>query len=149
MSLVEKVNDDLKEAMKLKDKDKLNVIRMLKSAIQLFKIELKHDLSDDEVIDVVSKQIKMRKDSILEFAKADRDDLVKQYQSEIDILSNYMPEQLSYEEVVNIIDLVIDEVKPESMKQMGLVIKNVSSKVKGKYDMGEVSKIVKEKLSNK
>ena len=148
MSLVEKVNDDLKVAMKEKDKDKLNVIRMLKSAIQLSKIELKHDLSDDEVIDVVSKQIKMRKDSIVEFSKANRDDLVKQYQSEVDILNNYMPAQLSYEEVVNIIDKVISEVKPESMKQMGLIIKTVSSSVKGKYDMGEVSKIVKDKLSS-
>ncbi len=148
MSLVEKINDDLKNAMKEKDKDKLNVIRMLKSAIQLSKIELKHDLSDDEVIDVISKQIKMRKDSITEFSKANRDDLVKQYQLEIDILNSYMPEQLSYEEVIKIIEEVINDIKPDSMKQMGLIIKTVSPKVKGKYDMGEVSKIVKDKLSN-
>lgn len=148
MSLVEKINDDLKNAMKEKDKDKLNVIRMLKSAIQLSKIELKHDLSDDEVIDVISKQIKMRKDSITEFSKANRDDLVKQYQLEIDILNSYMPEQLSYEEVIRIIEEVINDIKPDSMKQMGLIIKTVSPKVKGKYDMGEVSKIVKDKLSN-
>ena len=148
MSLVEKINDDLKNAMKEKDKDKLNVIRMLKSAIQLSKIELKHDLSDDEVIDVISKQIKMRKDSITEFSKANRDDLVKQYQLEIGILNSYMPEQLSYEEVIKIIEEVINDIKPDSMKQMGLIIKTVSPKVKGKYDMGEVSKIVKDKLSN-
>ena len=148
MSLVEKINDDLKNAMKEKDKDKLSVIRMLKSAIQLFKIELKHDLSDDEVISVVSKQIKMRKDSIEEFIKANRDDLVAQYQSEIDILSGYMPLQLSYEEVIKIIEDAFDEIKPDSMKQMGLIIKTITPKVKGRYDMGEVSKIVKDKLTN-
>ena len=148
MSLVERVNEDLKEYMKAKDKDSLSVIRMLKSAIQMAKIELKHDLSDSEVIDVISKQIKMRKDSIAEFTKASRDDLASQYQKEIDILNKYMPEQLSLEEVNKIIDDVIDKVKPESVKQMGLIIKEVSPKVKGRFDMGEVSKIVKDKLSN-
>ena len=148
MSLVERVNEDLKEYMKAKDKDSLNVIRMLKSAIQMAKIELKHDLSDSEVIDVISKQIKLRKDSIAEFTKASRDDLASQYQKEIDILNKYMPEQLSLEEVNKIIDEVIDKVKPESVKQMGLIIKEVSPKVKGRFDMGEVSKIVKDKLSN-
>jgi len=148
MSLVERVNEDLKGCMKAKDKDSLNVIRMLKSAIQMAKIELKHDLSDGEVIDVISKQIKMRKDSIAEFTKAGRDDLASQYQKEIDILNKYMPEQLSIDEVNKIIDEVIDKVKPESVKQMGLIIKEVSPKVKGRFDMGEVSKIVKDKLSN-
>ena len=126
MSLVERVNEDLKEYMKAKDKDSLNVIRMLKSAIQMAKIELKHDLSDSEVIDVISKQIKMRKDSIAEFTKASRVDLASQYQKEIDILNKYMPEALSFSEVTKIIDEVIDKVKPESVKQMGLIIKEVS-----------------------
>jgi uncharacterized protein YqeY len=148
MSLVEKINDDLKNAMKAQDKERLNVIRMLKSAIQLASIELKHDLSDSEVIDVIAKQIKMRKDSISEFTKANREDLASQYQSEIDILTTYMPEALSLEEVSKIIDEVIAEIKPDSIKQMGLVIKEVSPKVKGRFDMGEVSKIVKDKLSN-
>ena len=148
MSLVEKVNEDLKEYMKAKDKDSLNVIRMLKSAIQMAKIELKHDLSDSEVIDVISKQIKMRKDSIVEFTKASREDLASQYKKEIDILNKYMPEALSLDEVTKIIDDVIEKIKPESVKQMGLIIKEVSPKVKGRFDMGEVSKIVKDKLGN-
>ena len=148
MSLVERVSEDLKEAMKAKDKDSLNVIRMLKSAIQMAKIELKHDLSDSEVIDVISKQIKMRKDSIVEFTKASREDLASQYQKEIDILNKYMPEALSFDEVTKIIDDVIEKIKPESVKQMGLIIKEVSPKVKGRFDMGEVSKIVKDKLGN-
>ena len=148
MNLVEKINEDLKIAMKNKDKDKLNVVRMLKSAIQMSKIELKHDLSDNEVIDVISKQIKMRKDSIIEFSKAMRDDLVLQYQNEVDILNEYMPEALSMNEVVKIIDDAFNKIKPESVKQMGLIIKEITPSVKGRFDMGEVSKIVKDKLNN-
>lgn len=148
MSLFENINNDIKEAMKNKDKEKLNVVRMLKSAIQMAQIELKHELSDDEIINVISKQIKMRKDSIQEFTKAGRDDLKDQYQHEIDILNTYMPEQLSNEEVTKIIDEVFDRIKPTDKKQMGLIIKEVSPKVKGRYDMGEVSKIIKEKLDN-
>lgn len=147
MSLVEKINDDMKQAMKNQDKETLSVVRMVKSAIQLAKIELKHELSDEEVIDVVAKQIKMRKDSIEEFSKASRQDLVEQYSREIEILNTYMPEQLSLEEVTNIINEVFELVKPTSPKQMGLIMKEVTPKVKGKFDMGEVSKIIKEKLS--
>lgn len=148
MSLVEKINDDMKLAMKSQDKERLSVIRMLKSAIQLAAIEKKHELSDEEVIDVLSKQIKMRKDSVSEFSKANRSDLVDQYNNEIEILMTYMPEQLSLEEVMKIIEEVITEINPTSQKQMGLVMKEVTPKVKGKFDMGEVSKIIKDKLSN-
>ena len=148
MDLVTKINDDLKNAMKNKDKDKLNVIRMIKSSIQLAKIDLQREPNDDDVIDIISKQIKMRKDSIAEFTKAKRDDLVSQYQAEIEVLKTYMPEQLSLEEVEKIIDQAISDIKPTSKKQMGIIIKEVSPKVKGKFDMGEVSKIVKDRLEN-
>ena len=148
MSLVDKVNNDLKEAMKNKDKEKLNVIRMLKSAIQMSKIELKHDLSDEEVISVVSKQIKMRKDSIEEFAKANRDDLKDQYQKEIDVLNNYMPEQISKSEAEKIIDCAFLKINPTSPKEMGLIMKELSPKLKGVFDMGDASKIIKDKLNN-
>jgi len=148
MSLVEKLNEDMKVAMKSQDKETLNVVRMVKSAVQLAKIELKHDLSDEEVVDVVAKQIKMRKDSIEEFSKASRNDLVEQYNREIEILNNYMPEQLSIEEVNKIIDEAFASINPTSPKQMGLIMKEVNPKVRGKFDMGEVSKIIKDKLSN-
>ena len=148
MSLVTKINDDMKLAMKSQDKEKLSVIRMLKSAIQLVAIEKKHDLSDEEVIDVLSKQIKMRKDSIEEFLKANRADLVNQYSSEIDVIMSYMPEQLDINDVTKIIDDAFNMVNPTSAKQMGLIMKEVTPKVKGKFDMGEVSKIIKEKLSS-
>ena len=148
MTLSERINEDMKVAMKAQDKETLNVIRMVKSAVQLAKIELKHDLTDEEVVDVISKQIKMRKDSILEFSKANREDLVAQYQSEIDVLNKYMPEQLSFDEVEKIIDEAFSVVNPTSQKQMGLIMKEVNPKVRGKFDMGEVSKIIKDKLSN-
>ena len=148
MTLVERINEDMKLAMKAQDKETLNVVRMIKSAIQMAKIELKHDLTDEEVIDVVSKQIKMRKDSIVEFSKASRSDLVEQYNKEITILNKYMPEQLSSDEVVKIIDDAFTLINPTSQKQMGLIMKEVNPKVRGKYDMGEVSKLIKDKLSN-
>ena len=148
MDLVNKINEDMKLAMKSQDKEKLSVVRMIKSAVQLAKIELKHELSDEEVIDVISKQIKMRKDSITEFSKAGREDLVEQYSREVEILNTYMPEQLSLEEVTKIIDEVFANVNPTSQKQMGLIMKEVNPKVRGKFDMGEVSKIIKDKLSN-
>ena len=148
MSLIAKINEDVKTAMKNHEKEKLNTIRMLKSAVQLASIEKKHDLSDEEVIEVLSKQIKMRKDSVAEFSKANRIDLAEQYNHEIDILMTYMPKQLEKEEVIVIIDEAFSKVNPTSEKQMGLIMKEVTPQVKGKFDMGEVSKIIKEKLSS-
>lgn len=148
MLKVEQINNDMKLAMKNKDKERLNVIRMVKSAIQLATIELKHELSDEEVVDVIAKQIKMRKDSIAEFQKAGRMDLVSDNEREINVLLEYMPEQLTIEEVESIINEALAKVNPTSQKQMGLIMKEVTPQVKGKFDMGEVSKIIKEKLSN-
>lgn len=147
MNLNDRIMNDLKESMKNKDSFKLSVIRMVKGAIQLEKINKKRDLNDEEVIDVISKQIKLRKDSINEFAKAGRNDLVENTQKEVEILNEYMPEQLSSEEVNKIIDEAFAKINPTSSKDMGLIIKEVSPKVKGRTDMGEVSKIIKDKLS--
>ena len=139
--------EDLKSAMKAQDKLKLSVIRMVKSSIQMEELNKKRELTDDEVIDVISKQIKTRKDSINEFAKGGRDDLVESTSKEIEILSTYLPEQLTEEEVNNIIDRVFEEVKPESSKDMGKVMKAITPLVKGKADMGMVSSIIKGKLN--
>ena len=148
MNLNDRIMNDLKEAMKNKDSFKLGVIRMVKGAIQLEKINKKRDLNDEEVIDVISKQIKLRKDSINEFEKAGRNDLADTTKKEIEVLNEYMPEQLSSEEVNKIIDEAFAKVNPSSQKDMGLIMKEVTPKVKGKADMGEVSKIIKEKLNN-
>ena len=148
MNLNDRIMNDLKEAMKNKDSFKLSVIRMVKGAIQLEKINKKRDLNDEEVIDVISKQIKLRKDSINEFEKAGRNDLADTTKKEVEVLNEYMPEQLSSEEVNKIIDEAFVKVNPTSQKDMGLIMKEVTPKAKGKADMGEVSRIIKEKLSN-
>lgn len=148
MNLNDRIMNDLKEAMKNKDSFKLSVIRMVKGAIQLEKINKKRDLNDEEVIDVISKQIKLRKDSINEFEKAGRNDLADTTKKEVEVLNEYMPEQLSSEEVNKIIDEAFAKINPTSQKDMGLIMKEVTPKVKGKADMGEISKIIKEKLSN-
>ncbi len=138
--------EDLKTAMKNQDKEKLAVIRMVKGAIQMSELNKKHELNDEEVIDVITKEIKSRKDSINEFKKGGREDLITKTQAEIDILSTYLPKQLTEEELNKIIDEVFEVVKPESTKDMGKVMKELTSQVKGKADMGLVSKIVKEKI---
>ena len=148
MSLQERINEDLKVYMKSKDTFKLGVVRMVKGAVQLEKINLKgEELSDDEIIKLISKQIKMRKDSIAEFTKAGRDDLVQQNEKEIDVLKEYMPEEMSEEEVINIINEAISSTGASNIKEMGKVMREVTPKVSGRFDMGRVSSIIKEKLN--
>jgi uncharacterized protein YqeY len=138
--------EDLKMAMKNQEKEKLSVIRMVKGSIQMMELDKKHELSDEEVIDVISKEIKSRKDSIEEFKKGNRQDLIDKTESEITILKTYLPKQLSEEEVKEIVEKVFKEVNPTSSKEMGLVMKKITPLVKGKADMGLVSKLVKEKI---
>ena len=144
--MVEKLDKDMIEAMKSKDKDRLVVIRMVKAALKQEQIDHKKEINDDLLIDVVNKQIKMRKDSISEFEKGGRSDLIEATQREVDILMNYLPEQLSIEEVLKIIDEIFEEVKPESQKDMGKIMGPAQAKLKGKTDMKEVSNIIREKL---
>ena len=144
--MVEKLDKDMIEAMKSKDKDRLVVIRMVKAALKQEQIDHKKEINDDLLIDVINKQIKMRKDSIIEFAKGNRTDLVEKTQKEINVLMAYLPEQLSTEEVEKIINEIFEEVKPESQKDMGKVMKEAQAKLKGKADMKEVSTIIREKL---
>lgn len=144
--MVEKLKQDMIEAMKNKEKERLTVIRMVKAAMDQEHIDRKKEINDELLIDVVNKQIKMRKDSITEFEKGGRNDLVEKTQSEVDLLMTYLPEQLSLEDVKSIIDEIFAEVKPEGQRDMGKVMKEATAKLKGKADMKEVSNIIKEKL---
>lgn len=144
----ERILNDIKEAMKAQDKELLSVIRMVKGAMQLEEINLKRELNDDEVISVIQKQIKTRKESIEEFKKANRTDLVEKTSKEVEILNKYMPEQLSIEEVNKIIDEAFELIKPTSMKDMGKIMSEINPKIKGKADMSYVSSTIKEKLNN-
>lgn len=143
-----RIIEDIKIAMKAQDKERLAVVRMLKADIQMAELNKKADLTDDEIISIVSKQIKMRKDSINEFEKGNRTDLIDQANSEIKILQEYLPEQLSEQEVNDIINDVFNKVNPTTQADMGKIMGMLTPLVKGKTDMGIVSKIVKEKLSN-
>lgn len=144
----EKILNDLKEAMKNKDKEKLAVIRMIKGAMQMEELNLKRECTDDEMIGIISKQIKTRKESMVEFEKAGRTDLMEQTQKEIDFLNTYMPEQLSEEEILKEIDQAFQEVNPSSVKDMGKIMGLLTPKLKGKADMSWVSKTIREKLNN-
>ena len=148
MTLNEQINNDLKNSMKTKDSFTLGVIRMLKGAIQLSKRNVHDEVTDEEIIDVVTKQIKLRKDSIEEFKKANREDLVNQNKEEIKVLEKYLPEQLSKEEILNIIDEAFNKINPTSQREMGLIMKEITPKVKGTADRGEISRIIKERMNN-
>lgn len=147
MNLFEKMQKDMVEAMKTKDKDRLTVLRMVKGAMQLEHINNKKEMNEELLIDTVSKQIKLRNDSLAEFEKAGREDLVENVTKEIKILKEYLPVQLEKEEIETIIDEVFAKVKPTSSKDMGAIMREVTPLVKGKADMKLVSEIIKNKLN--
>ena len=142
----DKILIDLKNAMKNQNKELLNVVRMVKGAIQLEEINLKRELNDEEVVSVISKQIKIRKETVSELEKANREDLLKQTQKEIEILEKYMPEMMSEEEINKVLDEVFAEVNPTSQADIGKVMGKVSPLLKGKADMSLVNKLVKERI---
>ena len=145
--MYEKINEDLKNAMKEKDPFKLSVLRMLKSALQLEQIAKKHELDDNEVAAVLKKQVKVRKDSLEEYKKYDKAELVESLEKEIAILDVYLPEEMNKEDITKVVEAAINEVKPTSMKDMGLVMKKVNELLVGKNaDMSLVSKLVKEQI---
>lgn len=147
MSLLERLNTDIKQAMKDKDKEKLSVLRMVKSSIQNESIKHGRDLSEEEELTVLSRELKQRKDSLQEFDKAGREDLVHKLQGEIAIVEHYMPEQLSEEELSVIVQQTIAEVNASSKADMGKVMGALMPKVKGKADGSLVNKLVQQHLS--
>ena len=144
----QRILNDLKNAMKNQNKDLLSVVRMIKAAIQMEEIKLKHELNDDEVIGIIAKEIKTRKESIKEFEKGNRNDLIEKTQKEIDILNKYMPEQMTEEELDTVIEEVFTNVQPKKPSDMGKVMGAITPLVKGRADMSLVSPKIKERLSN-
>lgn len=139
--------NDLVKAMKEQDKETLAVLRMVKGAVQLEEINVKHELNDDEMISIFSKQIKIRKESMAEFEKGNRADLVEATKKEIEILSKYMPAQMSMEEITKVIEDAFNKINPTGPSDMGKIMCIVTPVLKGKADMSEVSKIIREKLA--
>lgn len=145
----DKIQQDLKEAMLAKSEEKLSVIRMLKSAIQYYEIQkggAGYSASDEDVIDVVGREIKKRKESIDLYEKGNRQELADKEKRELDILNKYMPEQLSEEEIKKLVDKAMTQTGATSMQDMGKVMGLLSPQIKGKADGGMVSSIVKERL---
>ena len=148
--LYDKVSKDMVEARKAHDKDSVSTLRLLKSAIDKYLIDNKmerHEANDQVVIEVISKQVKTHKESIEQFKAGNRQDLIDGLNREIEVLSSYLPEQLSMDELKKIIDEVFDKVKPTSMKDMGTIMKELKPLVNGKADMKDVNTIVREKLN--
>jgi uncharacterized protein YqeY len=147
MSLVERLTADMKQAMKNKEKDKLSVIRMVKSSLQNEEIKFNKDaLTDEEELTVLNRELKQRKDSLLEFTKADRSDLAEKTQQEIDVLMNYLPEQLTEEELSTIVQETIKELNASSKADMGKVMSAIMPKIKGKADGSIVNRYVLQHL---
>ena len=143
----EKLKTDLIKAMKDKDKEVLNTLRGLKGAVQLEVINNKKEETDELIMDTITKQIKMREASIEEFKKAGREDLVASYQNEIEILKRYMPKELTTSEVENMIDELFEKLTPTSIKDLGSIMKEITPKVKNKFDMKKLNEMIRERLN--
>ena len=143
MSLKEQLTADMKEAMKNKEKERLAVIRMVRGAIRQQEIDGQKELGEDDVIAVISKEVKMRRDSIEEFKKGAREDLVEKTQAEIDVLLPYLPAQLSEDEVRELVKAAVEQTGAATPKDMGKVMGVLMPKVKGRADGKMVNTIVK------
>lgn len=146
MSLADQLQEDMKIAMRNKEKEKLLTIRMVRSAIKKAEIDAKEPLSDDEILDVIMREVKQRKDAISEYKKAGRDDLVQKENNELAILESYLPKQLTEEELREVIQTTIQKLGATSKKEMGKVMGAVLSQVKRKADGKTVNRLVQEML---
>ena len=147
MSIRQTISDDMKIFMRAKDSARLGAIRLLQAAIKQKEVDERIELNDDQIFSVIQKMLKQRKDSIEAYQKASRQDLIDQEQLEIEVLSKYMPEPLSEEEINQYIEEAIVTTGASDMKDMGKVVGILKSKVAGRADMAEVSKLVRQKLS--
>ena len=147
MSLLERLNEDMKQAMRNKEKEKLTVIRMIKASLQNEAIKLGKDLNEEQELTVLSREVKQRKDSLHEFEKAGREDLVEKIRTELQYVELYMPKQLSEDEVSKIVAETVAETGASSKADMGKVMAAIMPKVKGKADGSLINKLVQQHLS--
>lgn len=145
--LKEKLLQDFKEAMKAKEELRKNTIMMIRAAILQIEKDNQIELDDNAILDILSKEIKKRKDSLEDILKSGREDLIAQVNTEISVIKEYLPEELSIEELEKIIDEVIAEVGATSMKDMGKVMQGAKQKTTGRADNRVINEIVKKKLS--
>lgn len=144
--MYDSIKREIVKAMKEHNKERLNVLRMVKAAVDLEHIDKKVEINDELVLSVVLKQVKMREDSIEQYSKTSRSDLVEKETLELNILKEFLPKPLTDSEVDELISEAIDEIKPEGMKDMGKVMGYLSPKVKGRTDQKALSIKIKERL---
>ena len=148
MNLKSRIQEDMKNAMRSGLKDELKVIRLILSAIKQIEIDKQITLDKNEqILDILNKMVKQRRDSIAQFQKGEREDLAQIEMEEIKILNNYLPDELSESELASIISDAIEESNAEDIKNMGSVMSIVKGKTKGRADMSKVSSIVRERLT--
>ena len=145
--LAERLTEDLKQAMKDKDKLRLSVIRMVRAAIKNAEIEKRRPLGDDEILDVLNRELKQRQESLEEFEKAGRQDLSQQAQEEIRILRQYLPEPLDDQALAELIEVAIQETGAATKRDLGKVMSYLMPKVKGRADGKKVNQMVQQQLS--
>ncbi len=145
--LKKSITDDMKSAMKAKDRQALKAVRMILEAIKKKEIDERIEIDDAQVMTVIQKMVKQRKDSISQFSDAGRTDLVEIEEAELEIINNYMPEQLSDEEVESVVDRAINDSGANSMKDMGKLMGMLKPRLQGKADMSIVSQLIKSRLS--
>ena len=145
--LKKRITDDMKLAMKAKDKQALKAVRMILGEIKQKEIDVRIELDDAQVMAVIQKMVKQRKDSISQFSDAGRTDLVEVEEAELVIINSYMPEQLSDEEVLAAVDKAIKDSGADSMKDMGKLMGMLKGQLDGKADMSQISSLIKDKLS--
>ena len=143
MSLKEKLQEDLKSSMKNKDTVRKSVVTLIRASIKQYEVDNRVELDDEGIIDIISKQ---RRDALDEFAKANREDLISETEAEIKVLKEYLPQQLSEEELNEIVKLTISEVGATSMKDMGKIMSVIRPKVKGRADGKLINELVKANL---
>lgn len=149
MSLQSKISEDVKNALRNQEKLKLSVLRMLLASIKNRIIELKNkELADEQIVAVIGSEIKKRRDAVYEFEKVGRQDAADAEKDEISILMDYMPAQLTEDQIISLIDNTISELSIESIKDLGKLMKSLMPKTRGKADGALVSKLVREKLDN-
>jgi len=147
MSIKERLNQDVKEAMRAKDKNLLTTLRLITAAIKQIEVDERIDVGDDRLLVILDKMTKQRKESIIQFEKASRDDLVQQEQFELNIISKYLPEPLSAAEIDSLISEAIAATDAKQMSDMGKVMGLIKGKMQGRADMTQVSALIKAQLS--
>lgn len=146
MSLKETLNNDIKTAMKAKDKETLAVLRMIKTAVQAAEIDKKEELNAEEELAILAREAKQRRESLAEFVKAGRDELVAKTEAEIEIVERYLPKQLSVEEVKEVIATVAEKIGATTQKEFGKLMGAVMQELKGKADGNVIKEQVKAHL---